>query len=174
MDAVATPQATGTPVDGTGSSNGTGAGTSTGTGVNGVNAVNSVNGGSPLVTMDAARVVEHLAQLLEAALGATREELEAPGSLLSTGRYSDTLQRCTRFANDALVSMYIQKDIPATPPLENGDTESSMAIPFPPLAETVSFGQTMLTASLQNHCSIPTPLPPICSHLRPPWPTWFS
>lgn len=110
MDAVASPQATGTPANGTG--------------VNGANAVNSVNGSSPLITMDPARVVEHLAQLLEAALGATREELEAPGSLLSTARYSDTLQRCTRFANDALVSMYIQKDIIATPQLENGDAES--------------------------------------------------
>lgn len=112
MDAVASPQAPGTPANGTG--------------VNGANAVNNVNGSSPLITMDPARVVEHLAQLLEAALGATREELEAPGSLLSTARYSDTLQRCTRFANDALVSMYIQKDIIATPQLENGDAESSM------------------------------------------------
>lgn len=131
MDAVASPQATGTPVNGTGSGSSTGAGTSTSTGVNGVNTVNSVNGGSPLVTMDPARVVEHLAQLLEAALGATREELEAPGSLLSTARHSDTLQRCTRFANDALVSMYIQKDLPATPQLENGDAESSMDTPPP-------------------------------------------
>lgn len=83
---------------------------------------NGVNGSAAaLVAMDSARVVEHVAGLLEAALGATREELEAPGSLLSKARYSDTLQRCTRFTNDAQMSMFIQKDLPAAPQLENGN-----------------------------------------------------
>lgn len=121
MDAVAPPQATGTPVNG--AVNGTGINTNTG-----ANGVSGVDGTSALVTMDSARVVEHLAHLLEAALGATREELEAPGSLLSTARYPDTLQRCTRFANDILVSMYIQKELPATSHLENLDPDPSMAI----------------------------------------------
>ncbi|KAF3767358.1 hypothetical protein M406DRAFT_89859 [Cryphonectria parasitica EP155] len=83
---------------------------------------NGVNG-TALVAMDPARVVDHLAQLLEAALGATREELEAPGSLLSKARHADTLQRCTRFTSDVQVSLYIQKDLPAAPQLENGDGE---------------------------------------------------
>lgn len=85
---------------------------------------NGVNGSAALVAMDPTRVVEHLAGLLEAALGATREELEAPGSLLSKARYSDTLQRCTRFTNDAQMSMFIQKDLPAAPQLENGNGDS--------------------------------------------------
>lgn len=90
------------------------------------NGSNGVNGAAP-VTVDPARVIDHLAHLLEATLGATREELEAPGSLLSKSRYSDTLQRCSRFTNDVLVSLYIQKDLPATaaPELENGDGEPS-------------------------------------------------
>lgn len=82
------------------------------------------NGSAALVAMDSARVLEHVAGLLEAALGATREELEAPGSLLSKARYSDTLQRCTRFTNDAQMSMFIQKDLPAAPQLENGNGDS--------------------------------------------------
>lgn len=114
MDAAVSPQPPGTPVNG-----------------NGANGINGVTPGAALVAMDPARVVEHLAHLLEAALGASRDELEAPGSLLSKARYNDTLQRCTRFANDAVVSLYIQKDLPATPQLENGDVDSSMA-PCPP------------------------------------------
>lgn len=85
---------------------------------------NGVNGSVALVAMDSARVLEHVAGLLEAALGATREELEAPGSLLSKARYPDTLQRCTRFTNDAQMSMFIQKDLPAAPQLENGNGDA--------------------------------------------------
>lgn len=70
--------------------------------------------------IDPVRVVDHLTVLLEAALGATRTDLEAPGSLLSTTRYSDTLQRCTRFALDTQVALYIQKDIVPGDSLENG------------------------------------------------------
>lgn len=90
---------------------------------------NGVNGAAALVVMDSARVLEHVAGLLEAALGATRDELEAPGSLLSKARYSDTLQRCTRFTNDAQMSMFIQKDLPAAPQLENGNGDSRTHIP---------------------------------------------
>lgn len=98
MDMVASPQAAGP-------------------GPNGVN-------GTPFATIDPVRVVEHLALLLEVALGATREELEAPGSLLSKGRHADTLQRCVRFAGDSMVSLYIQKDLAASPQIENGDADS--------------------------------------------------
>lgn len=86
---------------------------------------NDVNvNGTASVAMDPGRVVDHLAQLLEATLGATADELEAPGSLLSEARLSDTLQRCTRFINDGQ-SLWIQKDLPAAPQLENGDGEHS-------------------------------------------------
>ncbi|KAL2021078.1 hypothetical protein VTK56DRAFT_7497 [Thermocarpiscus australiensis] len=71
--------------------------------------------------VDPVRVVDHLTALLEAALGATPAELEAPGSLLSRARYPDTLQRCTRFALDAQVALYIQKDQVPTDSLENGN-----------------------------------------------------
>ncbi|KAK3324626.1 dynein heavy chain, N-terminal region 1-domain-containing protein [Cercophora scortea] len=85
---------------------------SSNTGSNGVT-------GSPFAAVDPVRVVEHLTVLLEAALGATRTELEAPGSLLSKARYPDTVQRCTRFALDAQVALYIQKDVAPSTALEN-------------------------------------------------------
>ncbi|KAK4143340.1 dynein heavy chain, N-terminal region 1-domain-containing protein [Dichotomopilus funicola] len=90
-----------------------------GPGTNGVGTTTS------FAAIDPERVVDHLAVLLEATLGATRAELEAPGSLLSKARYSDTLQRCNRFAVDTQVALYIQKDLSAAEGLENGDVEDA-------------------------------------------------
>ncbi len=102
------------------------AGSAAGPAANGVSS-------SPFSPIDPARVLDYLAVVLEAALGASRLELEAPGSLLSKARLSDTLQRCTRFANDAQVALYIQKDIAASPEIEDGAGEpsaSSSLVPF--------------------------------------------
>ena len=73
----------------------------------------STNGAptSHFTTVDPTLVVEHLAKLIEANLGATRRELENIGSLLSKSRYSDTLSRCTRFATETQVALYVQKDV---------------------------------------------------------------
>src|SRR5690349_395968 len=62
-------------------------------------------------TVDPTLIVEHLAKLIEANLGATRRELENIGSLLSKSRYSETVQRCTRFATESQAALYVQKDI---------------------------------------------------------------
>jgi dynein heavy chain 1, cytosolic len=62
-------------------------------------------------TIDPSLVVEHLASVLEITLGASRKELENVGSLLSKSKYSETVQRCTRFATESQVALYIQKDI---------------------------------------------------------------
>ena len=88
------------------------------------------NGGvatAAFAAVDPVRVVDHLVALLEAALGATRTELEAPGSLLSKTRYPDTLQRCTRFAVDVQVALYVQKDLVSADATENGDTDARAA-----------------------------------------------
>lgn len=74
-------------------------------------------------SVDPVRVVEHLTTLLEAALGATRRELESPGSLLSKARYQATVDRCTRFALDTQVALYIQKELAPTTGLTNGEFE---------------------------------------------------
>lgn len=74
--------------------------------------------------VEAQTVVDYLVSLVEIALGASREDLENTGSFLSKARYSETLQRCMRFAaHDAPAALYIHKDI--APPnhgaeLENG------------------------------------------------------
>jgi dynein heavy chain 1, cytosolic len=66
---------------------------------------------NPFPTIDPILVVEHLAAVLEITLGATRRELENFGSLLSKARYSDTVQRCTRFATESQVALYVRKDV---------------------------------------------------------------
>lgn len=55
-------------------------------------------------------VVRHLADLLEITLGASLEDLEKPGSLLSESKRHETVQRCTRFASDPQVALYVFKD----------------------------------------------------------------
>lgn len=62
-------------------------------------------------TIDPSLVVEHLASVLQITLGASRKELENDDSLLSKSRYSETVQRCTRFATESQVALYVQKDI---------------------------------------------------------------
>ncbi len=66
---------------------------------------------SPFPAIDPVLVIEHLAAVLEITLGATRRDLESFGSLLSKARYSDTVQRCTRFATESQVALYVRKDV---------------------------------------------------------------
>ena len=61
--------------------------------------------------IDPDAVVQHLADLLEVTIGASREDLERHGSMLSVGKRNDTIQRCTRFASEPQVALYVQKAI---------------------------------------------------------------
>ena len=56
-------------------------------------------------------LVQHLADLLEVTLGASTEDLQRPGSLLSSTERSDTARRCTRFASESMVAIYVQKNL---------------------------------------------------------------
>lgn len=71
------------------------------------------NGLSPssFIAIDPNLVVEYLASVVTIALGATRNELERPDNLLSKDNHADTIQRCSRFATDAHVVLYVQKDV---------------------------------------------------------------
>ena len=72
-----------------------------------------INGHGPSspksATIDPDLIVRHLAELLEVTLGATTEDLERKDSILSTARRRDTVQRCTRFASESQVALYVQK-----------------------------------------------------------------
>jgi dynein heavy chain 1 len=55
-------------------------------------------------------LVDHLSSLLQVTLGATQDELHHAESLFARARAEETLQRCSRFAQEAqAASMYIQK-----------------------------------------------------------------
>lgn len=75
---------------------------------------------APFPTIDPERIVDHLAAVCQIALGASREDLAQSGNILHKSRYSETVARCTRFANDTQSVLYIQKDIAASSAIENG------------------------------------------------------
>lgn len=72
--------------------------------------------------VDSGAVIQYLTEVLQVTLGAQRSELESAGSLLSESKYNETLQRCTRFASEPQVALYVQKDI-VTAEETNGETE---------------------------------------------------
>ncbi|KAI9803379.1 MAG: hypothetical protein M1833_000898 [Piccolia ochrophora] len=74
---------------------------------------NGVASPPSLPTIDPTLVVEHLTDLIHITLGASDTDLQNHGSLLSKLKYSDTLQRCTRFASESQVALYVQKDLVA-------------------------------------------------------------
>lgn len=82
---------------------------------------------TPFPTIDPERVVEHLVAICEVALGASRSDLELPGNLLHKASYAETVSRCTRFANDSLNVLYIQKDLVQAGALENGNDAAADA-----------------------------------------------
>jgi dynein heavy chain 1 len=71
-------------------------------------------------------VVQYLTEVLQVTLGASKKDLESTGSLLSKAKYSETVQRCTRFASDSQMALYVQKDLVAAEEpngTEDGDCE---------------------------------------------------
>lgn len=75
---------------------------------------NGVAPATPTPFVDSSTVVQYLVDVLQVTLGALKTELEGPGSLLSKAKYSETVQRCTRFASESQVALYVQKDIVGT------------------------------------------------------------
>ena len=75
-------------------------------------------------------VLRYLVDLLELLLGASTEDLKGKGSILSESKKNDTVQRCTRFASEAQVALYVQKD--AIPPdLPNGAANGHVSSSIP-------------------------------------------
>ena len=86
-------------------------------------------------------VVQYLVDLLGITLGALTEDLESKGSILSESKKSDTVQRCTRFASESQVALYVQKDV-LSPDIPhgrvNGHVSSGMPHPAKVLHETTA------------------------------------
>lgn len=85
---------------------------------------------APLPTLDPSQVLDHLVGVVGSTLGASREELQNPGSLLHESRIHDTTQRCVRFATDTQQHLYVQKDIVPLP-AESAAEEPRMSTPHP-------------------------------------------
>lgn len=81
---------------------------------------------STFPSIDPNLVVEYLASVLEITLGASRQDLEKDGSLLSKTKHSDTVQRCTRFATESQTALYVQKDVAAAESVDGVPESSSM------------------------------------------------
>lgn len=64
--------------------------------------------------VDSNAIIQYLTEVLQVTLGALKTELESTGSLLSKTKYSETVQRCTRFASESQVALYVQKDLVAS------------------------------------------------------------
>ena len=92
------------------------------------------NGETPsaFITIDPKLVVDYLVSVVTITLGATRDDLESPGSLLSKTNYADTLQRCTRFASDAQVALYIQKETTPTADIPDSSVDGGEPPLTPP------------------------------------------
>ena len=85
-------------------------------------------------------VVRYLVGVLEIILGASTQDLESKGSILSETKNSDTVQRCTRFASESQVALYVQKDVisPDVPNgVANGHIPSGMPYPNIPCKVTI-------------------------------------
>lgn len=61
--------------------------------------------------VDSGALIQYLTEVLRVTLGAQESDLESAGSLLSPDRHHETVQRCTRFAAESQVALYVQKDI---------------------------------------------------------------
>ncbi|KAL5116500.1 dynein heavy chain [Pleosporales sp. CAS-2024a] len=66
-------------------------------------------------------IVEHLEKVLDVSLGATHQDLYAPGSLLSATKKADTLQKCARFAAEGQHALYLVKSKVEEAPVEGPD-----------------------------------------------------
>lgn len=87
---------------------------------------NGVPGPAQASLVDAGTVIQYLTEVLQVTLGALKTELEGAGSLLSSAKYNDTVQRCMRFASEAQVALYVQKDLVASE--ETNDAEGGQGM----------------------------------------------
>lgn len=87
--------------------------------VHGVNGVAHSTPTTPApTTVEPQAIIAYLCSVLEVTLGAGEDELKEPGSLLHEGSIEETVARCTRFALESQVALYVLKR--ASIPQHNG------------------------------------------------------
>ncbi|KAJ1333646.1 dynein cytoplasmic 1 heavy chain [Microdochium nivale] len=130
------------------------------------------NGTSPVAasalgTVEPSLVLEYLAAVVSIALGSTREELERTGSLLSPELHDDTLQRCSRFASDSQVALYIQKEasVPENAP-DDLDGEVSTSYNFSITSEFTSSSSIVAYLALLKRPQAIDPSLPLSSQIQ--------
>ncbi|EGD96413.1 dynein heavy chain, partial [Trichophyton tonsurans CBS 112818] len=87
-------------------------------------AANGVPSPTVSMTVDPEVVLHYLAEVIQGTLGALRRDLESSGSLLSQAKYSETLQRCGRFASESQIALYAHKDT-VVPEQTNGSDDDA-------------------------------------------------
>lgn len=91
-------------------------------------ASNGVSAPAQASLVDSGIVIQYLVDVLQVTLGALKTELESTGSLLSKAKYSETVQRCTRFASESQVALYVQKDLVAAEETNGTDDGEGMCV----------------------------------------------
>ncbi|KAF9889413.1 hypothetical protein FE257_007314 [Aspergillus nanangensis] len=129
---------------------------------------NGVAPGTPATFVDSNTVVQYLVDVLQVTLGALKTDLEGPGSLLSKSKYSETVQRCTRFASESQVALYVQKDLVASEePNGTDDIEaSSPQYVYNLSAEISSSSTTIASVAFIKRPSAIDPSLPISSQIQ--------
>lgn len=84
---------------------------------------NGVSAPTQASFVDSTAIIQYLSDVLQVTLGALRTELERTGSLLSEVKYNETVQRCTRFASESQVALYVQKDLVGSEGAAGADEE---------------------------------------------------
>lgn len=80
-----------------------------------------VQAAAPLPTVEPTAVLDYLTDYLQRSFQTTKEDLEASGSFLHKSKYSETLQRATRFISEPQGALYVSVDtVPDDKPRENG------------------------------------------------------
>ncbi|PGH26987.1 dynein heavy chain, cytoplasmic [Polytolypa hystricis UAMH7299] len=84
---------------------------------------------NPLPSADPSSVVQYLTEVLQTNLDALKSDLESSGSFLSKAKYSETLQRCSRFASESQVALYVHKDSAEREQQTNGSEDGPTPAP---------------------------------------------
>ncbi|KAI2473006.1 cytoplasmic dynein heavy chain [Annulohypoxylon bovei var. microspora] len=129
----------------------------------------TTNGISPssFITIDPALVVDYLASVVTIALGATRDELERSDNILSKDNYTDTVQRCSRFATDAQVALYVQKDAKPSDDIPDGPVDNvPMSYTYTITSEISSSPTTIAYLALLKRPQAIDPSLPLTSQIQ--------